>query len=49
MNWIETINEPITKLDLLYGIGGYLIYKWGMISIEVVKVIYKKNVKDDKG
>tara|TARA_B110001454_G_C12374471_1_gene289889 strand:+ start:315 stop:461 length:147 start_codon:yes stop_codon:yes gene_type:complete len=47
MDWIENLKEPITKLDVLYGIGGYLVYKWGMIGFEVVKAIYK-NVKDSK-
>jgi hypothetical protein len=46
MDWIENLKEPLTKLDVLCGIGGYLVYKWGMIGFEVVKAIYK-NVKDD--
>jgi len=47
MDWIENLKEPITKLDVLYGVFGYLAYKWGMIGFEIVKAIYK-NVKDDK-
>lgn len=47
MDLIENLKEPITKLDALYGIGGYLVYKWGVIGFEVVKAIYK-NVKDSK-
>ncbi len=47
MGWIESLKEPITKLDVFYGIVGYLVYKWCMIGFEVVKAIYK-NVKDDK-
>jgi len=47
MDWIENLKEPITKLDILYGISGYLIYKWGIIGIEILKTIYK-NVKNDK-
>tara|TARA_R110002020_G_scaffold427705_2_gene637117 strand:+ start:953 stop:1099 length:147 start_codon:yes stop_codon:yes gene_type:complete len=47
MDWIESLKEPITKLDVFYGIGGYLVYKWGMIGFEVVKAIYK-NVKYNK-
>lgn len=48
MDWIENLKEPITKIDVLYGISGYLIYKWIMISIKVLKAVYK-NVKDRKG
>ena len=47
MDLIESLKEPITKLDVFYGIVGYLVYKWGVIGFEVVKVIYK-NVKDSK-
>ena len=47
MDCIENLKEPITKLDVLYGVFGYLAYKLGMIGFEIVKAIYK-NVKDDK-
>jgi hypothetical protein len=47
MDCIEILKEPLTKLDVLYGIGGYLLYKWGMIGFEIVKAIYK-NVKSGK-
>ena len=47
MDWIESLREPLTKLDVLYCIVGYLLYKWGMIGFETVKVIYK-NVKSGK-
>lgn len=47
MDWIENLKEPITKLDILYGVMGYLIYKWGMIIFEIGKKVYK-NIKEDK-
>lgn len=47
MDWIENLKEPITKLDVLYGIVGYLAYKLGAIGFEVLEAIYK-NVKDSK-
>ena len=47
MDWIENLKEPITKLDVLYGISGYLIYKWGMIGFEILKAVCK-NAKNDK-
>lgn len=46
MDWIENLKEPLTKLDVLYGISGYLIYKWGMLGFEIAKTIYK-NEKDN--
>jgi len=47
MNWIEILKEPITKLDILYGVWGYLIYKWGVIFWEIGKKMYK-NIREDK-
>lgn len=47
MDWIENLKEPITKLDILYGVTGYLIYKWCIIIFEISKTIYK-NVKKNK-
>lgn len=44
MEWIETLKEPITKIDVLYGVMGYLIYKWTMIIFEIGKTVYK-NIK----
>ena len=47
MDWIENLKEPITKLDILYGVMGYVIYKWSMIIFEISKKVYK-NIKDNK-
>jgi hypothetical protein len=47
MNWIEILKEPITKLDILYGVCGYLIYKWVVIFWEIGEKMYK-NIREDK-
>lgn len=47
MDWIENLKEPITKLDILYGVMGYLIYKLGTITFEICKNVYK-NIREDK-
>jgi hypothetical protein len=48
MDLIENLKEPITKLDILYGVCGYLGYKWGIIFWEIGKNIYK-NIREVKG
>jgi hypothetical protein len=47
MDWIENLKEPITKLDILYGVISYLICKWGIIIFEIGKKVYK-NIKENK-
>tara|TARA_R110000782_G_C14531170_1_gene382456 strand:- start:340 stop:483 length:144 start_codon:yes stop_codon:yes gene_type:complete len=43
MEWIEKLSEPITKLDVIYGLLGYLTFKWLNIGVEVCKSIYKNS------
>jgi hypothetical protein len=45
MEWIESLKEPVTRYDLLCGLGGVLIYRFGSIAIAVIKSIYN-NVKN---
>ena len=44
MEWIDKLDTPLTSLDVIKGVAGYLIYKWVMIGFEVGKKVYK-NIK----
>ncbi len=37
MEWIENLKEPVSKLDLIYGIIGYSIFK----IIEIIIIIFR--------
>jgi hypothetical protein len=48
MDWIENLKEPLTTLDILCGVIGYLMYKWGKIGFKVVKFIISNLQKEHK-
>lgn len=47
MGWVENLKEPITKLDILYGICSYLLWKWGIIFWGIGKKMCR-NIKDNR-
>lgn len=46
MDWIESLDEPLTKLDVAYGVLGYVLYTLGVIIIEIGTRVYKITRKE---